>query len=152
MAGVTGDASPDDEPGPARLTPPPVGAEAAPAIASVADVLAELEPELRVRSLDGFARRLVTAVAIGLSLYAIYWVLAVVEAHTYRVSFLLIALVLVFLLYPSRRAARRGVTVVDWALIVAAIAALGWPLLDDAFVYRAATPTILDLALGTVAI
>ena len=39
---------------------------------------------------------------IGLSLYALYWVLFIVQPQVYRVSFLLVALVLTFLLFPAR--------------------------------------------------
>ena len=90
--------------------------------------------------------------AAGLSLYALYWVVAIVQPQVYRVSFLLITLVLTFLLYPARRARRERVTPLDWVLAALAGAALAWPIIDfDQFVYRAATPTTTDLALGTVA-
>ena len=57
--------------------------------------------EAPTRRLDGFAGRLATALAIGLSLYALYWVLFIVQPQVYRVSFLLIALILTFLLFPA---------------------------------------------------
>ena len=47
-----------------------------------------------VRQLRGFAGRLSAALCAGLSLYALYWVLFIVQPQIYRVSFLLIALVL----------------------------------------------------------
>ena len=47
------------------------------------------------------------ALAIGLSLYSLYWVLFIVQPQVYRVSFLLVALVLIFLLFPARSASRR---------------------------------------------
>ena len=71
----------------------------------------------RRRVLQGWPRRIATALAIGLSLYALYWVLVIVQPQIYRVSFLLVALVLIFLLFPARtretpasrdRAARLG--------------------------------------------
>jgi TRAP transporter 4TM/12TM fusion protein len=106
------------------------------------------------RSLEGFPRRLASTLAIALSAYALYWVLFVVEPQVYRVSFLLIALVLTFLLFPPNRRSRQGhVAVADWALIGAAIVALGWPLTDfSRFVYRAAEPLPLDLVLGSITI
>ena len=87
----------------------------------------------------------------------------------YRVSFLLIAVVLIFLWFPARREAAtaglkacdpvsRAVSIArvppaDWVLIVLTIAALGWPLADfDRFVYRAARPSTIDLVLGAAAI
>jgi TRAP-type uncharacterized transport system fused permease subunit len=79
-------------------------------------------------------------------------VIAVVEPLTYRVSFLLLVLALGFLLLPARPSSRDRITALDWALIAATLAALAWPLLDQAeFPYRAATPGTLDLVLGSVA-
>jgi TRAP transporter 4TM/12TM fusion protein len=44
-------------------------------------------------------------------------------------------------------------SLLNWALATLTIIALGWPLLDrDAFPYRAATPTAVDLALGVATI
>ena len=99
----------------------------------------------------GSAReRTVDLLAFALSAYAIYWVVGVVDPQIYRVSFLLIALVLTFLVYPGR-SERTGAT--DALLIAAAVGSLAWPVVDfDSFVYRAATPTLTDIALGCVAI
>ena len=129
-------------------------------MASVAEIPSDEAP---TRRLDvGVAARLATWLAIGLSLYALYWVLFVVQPQIYRVSFLLIALVLSFLLFPgvrpSTRSARSGqggetVSLLDWALMAAAVVALGWPLVDfSAFIYRAADPKVIDLVLGGVTI
>jgi TRAP transporter 4TM/12TM fusion protein len=108
-----------------------------------------------------FLRR---ALAAGLSLLGLYWVIAIVDAQIYRTSFLLVALVLTFLdagrgkrqvgsdrtgsshlpLPPSRS---------DSLLAVLSILSLSWPLVDHAaFAYRAATPTTVDLVLGVIAI
>ena len=59
--------------------------------------------EAPTRRLSGPPGRLASALALGLSLYALYWVLFIVQPQVYRVSFLLIALVLTFLCYPGRR-------------------------------------------------
>ncbi len=48
------------------------------------------------------------SLAVGLSVYALYWVIAIVEPQVYRVSFLLVALVLSFLLYPAVAGSRCG--------------------------------------------
>ena len=64
-------------------------------------------------------------------------------------SFLLITLVLTFLVFPAHARWRARVTWLDWTLIAVAVVALAWPIVDfDQFVYRAATPTTLDLILG----
>jgi TRAP transporter 4TM/12TM fusion protein len=105
------------------------------------------------RALHGWPRRIATALAIGLSLYSFYWVLFIVQPQIYRVSFLLIALVLIFMLVPRRKGAAPRIEPLDWLLIAAAIAALSWPIIDfRQFVYRAAYPLPVDVALGTVAI
>ena len=117
-----------------------------------AEVLEQFESEAATRTLSGTTRRIVTLLSAGLALYAIWWVLTIIEAQAYRASFLLIALALTFLLYPGRRTIRARVTAADWALIALCIAAFGWPVVDDGFGYRAAMPTTIDLVLGTIAI
>ena len=94
---------------------------------------------------------LTTALAAGLSLYALYWVVGIVQPQVYRVSFLLITLTLTFLLYPVVQRSRPHVTTVDWLLVALGVVALGWPIVDlNQFVCRAATPTSVDLILGIV--
>ncbi len=109
--------------------------------------------EAPVRRLSGWPARIAGVLAVGLSLYALYWVLFIVQPQVYRVSFLLVALVLVFLLFPRRRGTSDGVSGADWLLIAASIAALAWPIVDfGGFVYRAADPRPIDLTLGALAI
>jgi TRAP transporter 4TM/12TM fusion protein len=124
--------------------------------------------EAPVRRLGGFTAHLATALCVGLSLYALYWVLFIVQPQVYRISFLLIAIVLSFLLFPFRKSSPppsseshtsgsidevRVVPPFDWVLIAAAIAAFSWPLIDfSAFIYRAADPKLVDLVFGGVAI
>ena len=123
--------------------------------------------EAPVRQLGGVAGRLAAVLSVGLSLYALYWVLFIVQPQIYRVSFLLIALVLTFLLFPFKRGPSTGsgrapstgsgqgtrVSPFDWALVTLTIAALSWPLLDfSTFVYRAADPRTVDLVLGAMAV
>ena len=112
-----------------------------------------LDNEAPVRVLGGFAGRLVAVLAAGLSLYALYWVLFIIQPQIYRASFLLIALVLTFLVFPLRRGDLRGVAPPDWILAGVTLVALSWPIYDfDAFIYRAADPRPIDMALGLVTI
>ncbi len=106
------------------------------------------------RALQGWSRRAATALAIGLSLYSLYWVLFIVQPQIYRVSFLLVALVLVFMLFPaSHGLGSRRIAIVDWVLIAASIVSLSWPIADfGRFVYRAADPLTIDVALGGMTI
>ena len=115
-----------------------------------------LEPfqESTGRTLEGRSRLVATALAIGLSLYSLYWVLFIVQPQIYRVSFLLVALVLIFLRFPWRAdESSSRVPLTDWLLIAATIVALAWPILDfSRFVYRAADPSRIDVVLGAVTI
>ena len=122
--------------------------------ASAERLLEEFEPEAAARRPSGRARHVVTLLAAGLALYGLYWVVAIVDARVYRTSFLLVALLLTFLLFPARRSRRRDApSRVDWLLAGCTVVALGWPLLDPAsFSHRAATPTATDLVFGVATI
>jgi len=125
----------------------------APADQRTEQLIEAFEPEAPTRQLSGPLSSLATLLAVGLSAYALYWVVAIVQPQIYRVSFLLLALVLSFLLFPTVKGSRGGVTVLDWALIAFTIAGLLWPLVDfGQFVYRAAEPTAIDLVCGTLTI
>jgi len=109
--------------------------------------------ETPARRLEGASGRLATVLAVGLSCYALYWVLFVVQPQVYRVSFLLVSLVLCFLLFPAARRRSSAVSPIDWLLAAASVLALSWPLLDfDAFIYRAADPRAIDLICGAVTV
>jgi TRAP transporter 4TM/12TM fusion protein len=109
------------------------------------------DPEAPAPPLSGAAGVLATTLAAGLALYALYWVVAVVQPQGYRLRFLLGCLILTFVLYPFRRGSLRSrVPAFDWLLAAAAVAAIVWPLVDfDEFIYRATEPTTTDLVLGS---
>ncbi len=124
------------------------GAERAPAADRIVD---EMGPPGRIPPGGGPVRWLIGALAVGLSLYSLWWVLSIVPPQPYRLSFLLLVLVLTFLVYPAGGRPRPGL--LDATLAIAAAVALAWPLFDfGEFVYRAATPTRVDLVLGAVTI
>ncbi|TDI22458.1 MAG: TRAP transporter fused permease subunit, partial [Acidobacteria bacterium] len=115
------------------------------------DLRDDPDAETPTRQLTGVPDRLVTILATGLSLYALYWVLGIVQPQIYRVSFLLVALVLVFLLYPTIPAWRPRVAALDWALAAVSVLVLAWPIVDfDQFVRRAATPSEIDILFGAI--
>lgn len=112
-----------------------------------------LADEAPVRRLSGWSARVAATLSAGLSLYALYWVLFIVQPQIYRVSFLLIALVLTFLLFPRRRGTAVVVEPLDWVLAGTAVVALAWPILDfDRFIYRAADPLPIDVVFGALTI
>jgi TRAP transporter 4TM/12TM fusion protein len=114
--------------------------------------------------------RVTSVLAFALAAYALYWAVAYVETHLYRISFLLLTLVCTFLGGASERegpSERTGPTtekigragpfgpaaLISYTLIALSIVALVWPLIDlDAFVHRAATPTTTDIVLGILTI
>ena len=120
--------------------------------------------EARTRNSEG----LVSVLAFALAVYALYWAVAYVETHSYRISFLLLVLLITFLsrspqsegelaalsLAQGGRSKRTGPAIaINAGLIVLSLVALLWPFLDlDAFVHRAATPTTTDIVLGIVTI
>ncbi|MBA3336338.1 MAG: TRAP transporter large permease subunit, partial [Chloroflexia bacterium] len=107
----------------------------------------------RAHALTGFWRYVAGAIAVGLSLYALYATRAIVPAQIYRTSFLGAALVLTFLLYPWRRRAAGRVSPFDLLLVGASIVVTAYPIWDyQEFVYRAARPTTLDVTMGAIAI
>jgi TRAP transporter 4TM/12TM fusion protein len=111
------------------------------------------EPEAPTRRLPGPLGTLATVIAIGISVYALYWVVAIVQPQVYRVSFLLLSMVLSFLLFPAVKGSRSRVTAFDWVWIAFTAVGLGWPLFDfTRFVYRAAEPTTVDLICGAITI
>ena len=100
--------------------------------------------ESPIRLPNGGWGRAVAALAAGLSLYAIYWVVAIIPPEFYRPSFLLIAILLIAGVYGGRLS---GVV-----LAAAGAVSLGYFLLQgESLLYRAATPTPLDIAAACVA-
>jgi TRAP transporter 4TM/12TM fusion protein len=99
----------------------------------------------------GTRGKVAAALGFALAAYALYWVVGIVDPHVYRVTFLLVAIVLTIVAYPS------GSTKLhlawDGLWVALTIAAFVWPLLDiDAFVNRAATPNTIDVVAGVMAL
>ena len=91
--------------------------------------------------------------AFVLAVYALYWVIGIVDPQIYRVSFLLVAFAATFLIYPlSTGGPALFRHAIDGLCITLAALALVWPIIDfDSFVLRAATPSVTDLILGAIA-
>ncbi|MGE3845055.1 MAG: TRAP transporter permease [Vicinamibacterales bacterium] len=113
----------------------------------------QLEIESPARDLRGPTAWLSRSLAVGLSVYALYWVVGIIQPQIYRVGFLLMTLVLSFVSFSFRGRGGSRVPWSDWVLIALASAALVWPIVDfDQFIYRAATPSTVDVVLGLVTI
>jgi len=121
--------------------------------ARVGELIEEYESEAAARPLTGWPRWLIGGLAVLLSLYALYWVIRIVDPQIYRITFLLIVLAMTFIAYPARKTERARVIWLDWVLSALSVIALSWPVIDFLrFIQRAATPTAVDLTLGTITI
>jgi TRAP transporter 4TM/12TM fusion protein len=86
-----------------------------------------------------------------MSAFALYATVETVNAIHVRAGHLLFAMALTFLLYPAARRFKAAVTWWDLALILAAVASLGYVLLNgDDLQFRAAVPERTDLAMAVV--
>ncbi len=95
----------------------------------------------------------VIAAVLGFALaaYALYWVVGIVDPHVYRVTFIMVAIVLTIVVHPSGSSKLHLTWDALWILLT--IGAFAWPLLDiEAFVNRAATPNTVDIVAGLVAV
>ena len=83
-----------------------------------------------------------------------YWAWASITTQIARIVFLLFTLVLSFLLYPALTSQRRSkVHWTSWVLVALSVIALGYPIVDfEEFIYRSATPNVLDQVLGALTI
>ena len=128
------------------------------------EMIATYEAESPTRKLTGLWALIVTTIAVGLSVYALYQTRATISAQIYRTAFLGVALVLTFLLYPMIRGSKRTgwfgfvfggarVGLFDLVLVAASVAVSAYPIIYfDDFVYRAARPTEADVWMGTLCI
>src|SRR5687768_10735662 len=73
-------------------------------------LIEEYESESPTRNLTGVIGWTVAIIAVLLSVYALYAARATITTQVYRTSFLGIALVLTFLMYPWRRRAARDIS------------------------------------------
>jgi TRAP transporter 4TM/12TM fusion protein len=126
----------------------------APAKLSTEELTEEFESERPGRRLTGIPGFIVAAAGVGLSCYALWWVLNPITAQVYRTTFLAVVLAMTFLVYRGwgkGRDDRPGVT--DWLLAALAVVALGYTLVVfDEFVRRSVEPTTLDLVFGVTTI
>ncbi|MGI8627175.1 MAG: TRAP transporter permease [Geodermatophilaceae bacterium] len=141
--------------------------------ALIEDVPAEAEGERPARTLTGWFRLAISAVAALVSVYALYNVFFPVTVLPYRIIFLAVVLPLTFLLYrPALSILRRRQeqpdseggegkqdpvsdrrdrpTLWDWLLAGVSVFVTLWPLIGgfDAYLARSFAPFIIDVVCG----
>ncbi|GAA3816655.1 TRAP transporter fused permease subunit [Sphaerisporangium flaviroseum] len=117
------------------------------------DLIAQFDAERPARRLRGRVAAAVTLVALGLSLYVLYWAFRPGAVLPYRMIFLAVVLPLTFVCYKPRRRGGDRPGAVDWALAVVSLAVCLYPLVVfDDFIRRAFDPTALDVAAGALII
>lgn len=138
------------------------------------ELIEEYEQEARTRDLTGLFGRVVTAIAVATTLFALYYAIAgatipftgvvlvptfyllgqtITTPQIYTMIFLTCALVLTFLLYPALPRFRTRVGAVDLVLCVASVAITLYIFLNfDQVIYRLADPTPADFVFGIIAI
>ncbi|MBI5650492.1 MAG: TRAP transporter large permease subunit [Chloroflexi bacterium] len=108
------------------------------------------------RALKGARGAIISALAVLMSLFALYGALATLPAQVLRGGHLLLGLVLIFLLYPARQnnsawRARLGWSDVIFAVL--SVAAIGYMFTDfEKFQYRSAIPFTQDIVFGALLI
>jgi TRAP transporter 4TM/12TM fusion protein len=122
-------------------------------------LLAEFEAEKPARHLTGIPGYVGSAVGVGLSLYALYWVFNPMPRQVYLPLFLSVGLFLTFLTYRgwgrSDTAKLSGKAdhpnVLDWLLAIVSLAPGLYMVWDwQGFFRRAVVPTDMDLIIGTL--
>jgi TRAP transporter 4TM/12TM fusion protein len=112
-------------------------------------IIEEFESESATRRLGGLWRLLAGVLAAGLSIYALYWTQYNITTQVYRASFLMLALVLTFLLYPLTKRDRQRVTVLDLVLALLAVASLTFLIFDyESALQRTINPTPIEVWMG----
>jgi TRAP transporter 4TM/12TM fusion protein len=105
------------------------------------------------RKPNAFWTMVITALAVATSLFAIYGAVGTVTTQILRGVHVALILILIFLHYPAARKFRSKVTILDIALVLLAVASIGYMLYDfEEFIYRAVTPETLDRVFGVVLI
>jgi TRAP transporter 4TM/12TM fusion protein len=109
------------------------------------------EEEGATRKVKGFWDRVITALAVAMSLFALYSAVVPVTTQILRSAFVALLLALSFLYYPMTPKSKGRVTLIDIGLAVSGLASISYMLFDfEDFIYRAVTPERWDLIFGVV--
>src|SRR5437764_12742746 len=138
------------------------------------ELIEEYEAEAKTRTFTGWWDKFVTGLAVGTTLFALYFAAAGAEIpftgvvlvpslrvlgqtittpQIYVMIFLTAILVLTFLLYPMHPRFIKRVNVVDLAFVAASIAITAYVFLNfESVIYRVNSPNEWDFTFGLIAI
>ena len=105
------------------------------------------------RKLKGFSGWIITAVAVGTSVFYLYAATATIVTQMLRGLFVMLILFLSMAAFPSTKGTRHRIPWYDWVLAFLGFAPILYMLWDfEEFVYRAAVPETWDVVMGLILI
>jgi len=105
------------------------------------------------RKLAGLSGWIITAVAVGTSVFYLYSATATLVTQMLRGLFVMLTLFLTMTAFPATRGTRHRIPWYDWVLAFLSCAPILYMLWDfEEFVYRAVTPTQMDVIMGVILI
>ncbi|SBV96642.1 TRAP transporter, 4TM/12TM fusion protein [uncultured delta proteobacterium] len=119
------------------------------------EILRKFDAEARVRKLDGFASKILTGVAVLMSVFHLYMAgLGTMPTNKQRMLHLAFTLVIIFLSYPfSKKGSKKGASIIDFMLAaVGLIVNLYIFFAIDDISAKAGLVTQTDIILGTITI
>ena len=100
-----------------------------------------------------FWKAVITVLAVGTSLFAIYCALGTITTQILRGVHVALVLTLIFLYYPMAKKYRNKIGWLDLIPVVLALASIGYMLIDfEEFIYRAVDPVLWDKVFGVILI
>jgi len=120
------------------------------------DVLRKFDAESRVRNLDGFVAKIMTGIAVCMSVFHLYMAgLGTMPTSKQRMLHLAFTMMIIFLTYPfkTKEGSDKGVSILDFALAALGLAVNMYIFLNlDAISARAGLVSQVDIIFGTITI
>ena len=105
------------------------------------------------RKLKGVSGWIITGVAVATSVFYLSTAVTTITTQMLRGLFVMLTLFLSMLAFPGGKGTRNRIPWYDWVLAFLALAPILYMLWDfEEFIYRAVTPTTLDLVMGIILI
>lgn len=113
------------------------------------EILGEFEAP--TRKFSGAMKYLTTGLAVFCSLFALYGAFGSLITQVSRFMHVMLILMLTFLFYPPVRSWKKHGIVYDVLLAILVLIVFAYPFLDlEAFMYRVANPTAMDILMGVL--